>query len=73
MCLKHIYFIFFLVLAFKLKCLIDDTLGDAIVSVAIIVVSLNTEGREDSLPGVSSMYQKDGLLEGSLVHCFNIN
>ena len=58
---------FFLILVFILKCLIDDTLGDVIVSVAIIVVSLNTESHEDSLPGVSSMYQKDGLLEGSLV------
>ena len=64
---------FFMVLVFILKCFIDDTLGAVIVSVAIIVVSLNTESHEDSLPGVSSMYQKDGLLEGSLVHCFNIN
>lgn len=64
---------FCLVLVFILKCLIDGTLGDVIVSVAIIVVSLNTESHEDSFPGVSSMYQKDGLLEGSLVHCFNIN
>lgn len=49
-CLKHFVVV---VLVFTLKCLIDNTLGDVIVSVAIIVVSLRDRDAVKTLPRYS--------------------